>query len=593
MYTAENTLTPREQVILQAISDQPATALSRRARLILQWSIDPDPDRLAAASGLRPTQVRHWLRAFSKVRLEIFPADTLWLASRGLDGSLTVDELCRRYAVDLPHARHTVHLALTLFDQTAAIHQLAVERRRLLEAAALLHNLGAGIDAANHHVVGRDIVAAHTLVGFSAVERDMIACQIMFHRKRIKPKSDLLFATLAPEVQHDTLVLAALLRIAGGLDYSGDQTTHIRAADVPTEDATTRTAIEVRLEGPHAAIDAARANQKADLWRTLFSVPFRFSVGDKVVAQTAVRRTRRTRKFGLRPTDLMAEAGRSIIAFHFQRARELEAGVIDGDEEAVHDMRVAVRRMRATLRLARAHYKPKDLAYFRGRLSELADRLGTVRDLDVIMTHGLTFAQQHTRSPRLDAWLDHLKARRASAHAKLVAYLKSKRYKKFTTAFEVFAHEPGRAVRAASEPIEPLRVCDVIPGSIWKQYGAVRVYEVSDDLSLTTLHALRIEVKRLRDGLQFFEEILGGAITGLIQPVVRLQDLLGGLQDAAVADNLLKTYLAEHPDDAGAKAYQAAVAKEIITRLDQFPEVWRNLSHKSFRKMLARVLGNL
>ncbi len=588
MRTAENTLTPHEQAVLHAISTQPDPKISQRAQLILKWSIDPEPDRLAAATGLRLAQVQHWLQAFGQSRLNIFPPDVLWLASRGLDGSITVNQLCKKYKIDLGHARHVAQLSLLLFEHTQAIHQLPIERGRLLEPAAMLHNVGMSIDQAQHHIVGRDILIKYTLSSFTDTERDSIACMVLFHRKKVKAEIDRLFATLSPDVQRETLILSALLRVGDGLDYSTDQGTHILSIEVKPD------RIEVHLDGPQAASDAARAQHKSDLWQSIFKVPFVFSIGDQLIEISQTARPHRTRQFGLKPTDLMAEASRSIMAQHFKRVRELELSAGTGNEDAIHDLRVAVRRLRVTVRLARSEYKQKSIAPLRSALSELADRLGAVRDLDVILDHGLTFAQQHrSREAKLDVWLDHLKLRRTAAQNDLTRWLKSKRFHKFSTEFETFANTPQAAVRSKNDRLGSARVSEVMPGLIWEQYGAVRAYETVRSMSIEQMHALRIEVKRLRDGLEFFSEVLGQETHELVDLLVRLQDHLGALQDATVTKSLLAEYLIEQPQDAGALAYQAAVDKEIKTRLNQFPEVWKPIINKSFRKLLARLLGEV
>jgi inorganic triphosphatase YgiF len=63
-----------------------------------------------------------------------------------------------------------------------------------------------------------------------------------------------------------------------------------------------------------------------------------------------------------------------------------EPGVRAGDEDAVHDMRVAIRRTRSTLRSFRGMWDRARVDAFRGELKWLADRLGQVRDGQVMAT---------------------------------------------------------------------------------------------------------------------------------------------------------------------------------------------------------------
>lgn len=71
-------------------------------------------------------------------------------------------------------------------------------------------------------------------------------------------------------------------------------------------------------------------------------------------------------------------AQRDAIAAH-------EPGVRDGDEDAVHDMRVAIRRLRSMLRSFRGMWERERVDALRGELKWLADKLGPVRDGQVMV----------------------------------------------------------------------------------------------------------------------------------------------------------------------------------------------------------------
>ena len=82
----------------------------------------------------------------------------------------------------------------------------------------------------------------------------------------------------------------------------------------------------------------------------------------------------------------MSEAGRKVIYLHFTRMLANEAGTRLGeDPEALHDMRVATRRMRAAFALFGAHFDKKTLKLFGKGLRRAGRTLGAVRDLDVLL----------------------------------------------------------------------------------------------------------------------------------------------------------------------------------------------------------------
>ena len=97
----------------------------------------------------------------------------------------------------------------------------------------------------------------------------------------------------------------------------------------------------------------------------------------------------------------------------------------------------------------------------------------------------------------------------------------------------------------ADKPL-PNRVCHLVPTLIYDRYQVVRGYEtVIEDAPIETLHALRIDCKRLRYSLEFFREVLGPEAKDVIREVVIIQDHLGDLHDADVACSLLVGFLGE------------------------------------------------
>ena len=86
------------------------------------------------------------------------------------------------------------------------------------------------------------------------------------------------------------------------------------------------------------------------------------------------------------PTDTMAEAGRKVLLAELIKMLQHETGSRTGaDVEDVHDMRVAIRRMRSAFRLLAPYYKAKDVSPYTKALQGLGWTLGDVRDLDVLI----------------------------------------------------------------------------------------------------------------------------------------------------------------------------------------------------------------
>ena len=121
------------------------------------------------------------------------------------------------------HMRHVSRLSVKLFDQLQPLHQLSKQDRFLLEAGALVHDVGFPQDEANHHKISQHLILDKTFPGLENNQRHIIALLARYHRKAKPKKKHKLFAALLPVDQERVRKLAALLRIADGLDRSHTQ----------------------------------------------------------------------------------------------------------------------------------------------------------------------------------------------------------------------------------------------------------------------------------------------------------------------------------------------------------------------------------
>jgi exopolyphosphatase/guanosine-5'-triphosphate,3'-diphosphate pyrophosphatase len=121
--------------------------------------------------------------------------------------------LARIYRYQKNHANHVRYLAGRLFDELQGLHGYGPAERRLLEAAALLHDLGTIINYDDHHKHSETLIANSGLPGFATRETALIALLARYHRKG-NPTLDS-YANLAAEGD-DVLLqrLAAILRLA-------------------------------------------------------------------------------------------------------------------------------------------------------------------------------------------------------------------------------------------------------------------------------------------------------------------------------------------------------------------------------------------
>lgn len=128
--------------------------------------------------------------------------------------------LGRRCGFEEEHCRQDAELAVRLFDLTTSLHELDDECRDLLYCAGLLHDIGYVEGYWGHHKTAYKLIMQSELPGLTERERQIVANVARYHRgakPRLKHKG---FAALDPEDREVVTMLAAILRLADGLDRS-------------------------------------------------------------------------------------------------------------------------------------------------------------------------------------------------------------------------------------------------------------------------------------------------------------------------------------------------------------------------------------
>jgi len=320
----------------------------------------------------------------------------------------------------------------------------------------------------------------------------------------------------------------------------------------------------------------------------------------------STRSVKKKKPPGVRVDEPLAEAGRKILRFHCERMLANEEGTREGkDIEALHHMRVATRRQRAAFRVVAPYFRRRAIRDFQDELRSAAGYLGAVRDLDVLIeaTEGYQSSLGADAAGTLEPLLDEWRRKRGAARDELLAYLSGDDYQAFKERYGEFLSSAGAGVKdAAPEDLpEPHLVRHILPAEIWNHYGRVRAYEtVLGWAPIETIHALRIEAKRLRYLLESFSETLGPGVTEAVQDVVGLQDHTGELHDVDVTIGLLRQFLVHSPHASADPAVAAAVkeylkANEARLRALQrgIKRPWRRVAGTRFRKMLARAVASL
>lgn len=610
-------LQEEERTTLETLAAGAGTR-ARQARIILDWASGLGAAEIAGRLKVSASTVLRNIRAFEEKRLGAFAQSPGRPPRRGRSAAekptqpaerITVEELCRRYDVDMRHATHVAELAHQLFALTMPLHQLDEHYLDVIYIAGLVHNVAYNADPRKHHIRGRQILLETPLSNVTDADRAIIATATAFHRKpwsQERLQKEKSYLALPSTAQMVALWISAVLRIADGLDYSQSQTTSL------TESSIGKEVCLIGVKGPNDKVDRARANTKADMWRTVTGISL--SVCSRKDVRQALRRrvTHRPEPVSVASDEPMGEAGRRVLHFHLQRMLYHEPGARGGGRvEAVHDMRVAVRRMVTALDVFGGAYRGKARRRMQREMQLMEDVLAGVRDLDVNIAQAETYLETlpWDARPDLEQMIVDWKDLRENNRSRLLRYLDSPRYAEFAERMLEFCETPD-ADRSRSDKASPIVVAHAAPAIIYVRYEAIRAYEsVIDEVPVATLHDVRSEVRRMRYVLEFFKDVLGPESRELVELCIRVQDHLGVLQDADITSELIQKYIRREvkkarretdadPEDVstrlyGINAYLDSRQNQIAAARGSFGGLWAEVISPDTRQLLSRAVGVL
>ncbi len=162
--------------------------------------------------GLREGLVLDWLAHHRREVSTLEEVQDLRLRS--------VLSLLAKFGPEGGHAPHVAGLSLALFDGLARAHGFGADARELLRFAALLHDVGSAIGYDGHARHSQYVIEHGNLRGLTDEEVQVIALVARYHGKARPRKRDLEYARQPKRVRKLVRWLAAILRVAEGLDRS-------------------------------------------------------------------------------------------------------------------------------------------------------------------------------------------------------------------------------------------------------------------------------------------------------------------------------------------------------------------------------------
>ena len=182
----------------------------------------------------------------------------------------------RRLEYDQRHAEHVRELGIMLFDQLQPVHHLPAQSRVLLEAGALLHDVGHMVSHRGHHKHGEYLALNGDIVGLEGRDRAVVATLVRYHNRKSEPAGHhAAYSSLHNNDQRIARRLAAILRIAEALDHSHRQ----RVTSLDTSFQRGAVGVQLKARGD-ATEDLRDANRSAELFEKEFHVRLYFRQAD-------------------------------------------------------------------------------------------------------------------------------------------------------------------------------------------------------------------------------------------------------------------------------------------------------------------------
>lgn len=265
----------------------------------------------------------------------------------------------------------------------------------------------------------------------------------------------------------------------------------------------------------------------------------------------------------LRADMSVADGFAAVAAGCLKHFRMNEPLLIDErDAEALHQLRVAVRRLRSAMWMFRPALRDRKLVGFQDQLRRFTRELGAARNIDVILA----------TLPLNDPARGHLEDDRKRIYAKIIRKLESRSFRLFI--FDLFAWVQAgkwRSRKKASGPLMPFAIKRL--NRLWQsiEQRSAHVGRLSDE----ERHKLRIDTKKMRYAVEFLAEPfrnLAEDRTKFVNAAENIQDRLGELNDLATRQSLLFAWTRPSPDKSRGRHLRSA--KRHFARLREIGPFW-------------------
>jgi triphosphatase len=294
--------------------------------------------------------------------------------------------------------------------------------------------------------------------------------------------------------------------------------------------------------------------------------------------------------------DLAASAQQVALA---QLRRHLTAWIhhepgarLGSDPEELHQLRVAARRIEATLGLFK-HQLPPRLVHARQGAKGVLRALGSVRDLDVQLAELRRYSSALPSAERAAAapLRSRLEQERGRTHQRMLGTLDSEATRHWLEALD-HASANFTAPGASSAPQAATVIPERVRGRFRKLKKAVR--KLTSRSTMEEYHSVRRRAKQLRYAIECGAEMFCKPAEEMLKVLRRLQDGLGVQQDASMAKNRLAALAAEgSPLPPETLFFMGRLAEHHLGETRQARKTltrsWRRVNGKRWKGLRARM----
>jgi inorganic triphosphatase YgiF len=327
---------------------------------------------------------------------------------------------------------------------------------------------------------------------------------------------------------------------------------------IETPDGTSVPVCEVELElkegAPEVLFEMARTLNR--------STPLRVETRSKAARGYALATggehaqdvmTQRYGKIDLRRDMPAEQALASILRHCLRHLLANDQAALKGDAEGVHQMRVALRRLRATLSLFKAMIPSEQREWATREIKWVAAALGDARNWDVFATYVAPIEEVFVADHQVARLHESVQAKRSAAYDCMRTALQSSRYTDLVLQLMTWIETRGWRQQTVSEASVQLLapVGELADALLERHYRKSRkLAKRFVELAPSDRHRLRISLKKLRYAVDSLQRIYDAkSVRRQLKRLSALQDDLGTLNDVAMLDALLSELPGSAADD--------------------------------------------